>query len=315
MLRHRISRLCSSAALVGATAFATLVILPPAAMAHGSGGVSVSCSNQPTACTVAAQNPGSQDTGTGHSASGGGSTGNSGAASQTGTHGSGGSTGIPPMVCTDVPFFPVPANLASLGLHQPPGPGHWVLETCVTTVGAVLILPVPLWVPAGAAALPDPRVLAAQAVSKLAMPNPAIQSSPGGSAPQTVELPTWAWLPAAQWAPISATASVPGESVTATATPVAVTWSWGDGSSTMCQGPGTAYVAGVSNPAAASPNCGHTYRQTSANQPGHQFPVTATLAWSVAWNGGGQSGTFPNLTTTATAHWTVRQIQSLIVNQ
>jgi hypothetical protein len=37
-------------------------------------------------------------------------------------------------------------------------------------------------------------------------------------------LPTWLWL-AGGWAPTSATATVPGFSVTATATPTSVTWS------------------------------------------------------------------------------------------
>lgn len=170
------------------------------------------------------------------------------------------------------------------------------------------------WIPDGAPALPDPRVLAAQALSKLTLPTPVIQSSPGNGVPQTVELPTWAWLPRNQWASLSATASVPGESVTATATPLSVTWSWGDTTSTVCHGPGTAFVKGVSEPASASPDCGHTYRQTSARASNQQFAVTAVLAWSVVWSGGGQAGIFPNLTTTATAHWTVRQIQSLIVN-
>jgi hypothetical protein len=170
------------------------------------------------------------------------------------------------------------------------------------------------WILNGAPALPDPRVLAAQALSKITLPAPVIESSPGG-APQTVQLPTWTWLPSSQWAALSATASVPGESVTATATPITVTWSWGDGTSGVCHGPGTPYVMGLSDPAAASPDCGHTYHQTSATAPNQQFPVTATLAWTVTWNGGGTSGTFPNLTTAATTHWTVRQIQSLIVNR
>jgi hypothetical protein len=216
------------------------------------------------------------------------------------------------VTCTDAPFATTPQNAAAMQAAQPPGPGHWVVRTCSGPV----LMPTRIltWIPNGTPALPDPRVLAAQALSKLTLPTPVIESSPGGGAPQTVELPTWVWLPAAQWAPLSATASVPGESVTATATPIAVTWSWGDGTSTVCHGPGTPYVKGVSDPAAASPDCGHTYRQTSATAPDQQLQVTATIAWNVAWNGGGQSGAFPDLTTTATSHWTVRQIQSLIVN-
>ena len=320
MLNHRIPRPCSTIAVIAATALMALVCVPPAALAHGGGGVSVSCTDNPAACDLSAHAPGNGGPGTSgsqHAGRGGTGTGatGSGATGQSGTQAAGGYGGVPPMVCTDVPFLPLPADLASLGLRQPSGPGHWVLQTCVTTLGATLILPIPMWVPNGAPALPDPRVLAAQALAKLALPTPDIDSSPGGGVPQSVQLPTWAWLPSNQWAPRSATASVPGESVTATATPHSVTWTWGDGTNTVCHGPGTPYVKGLSDPAAASPDCGHTYRRTSAQVPGQQFPVTATLAFSVAWSGGGQSGTFPDLTTTATAHWTVRQIQSLTVNK
>jgi hypothetical protein len=297
----RIPRRPGLAALTVVLGAGLTIAAAPAARAGDIGGISANCSTAPAACTVSAQDPGSGGNGTGN------------AAAQTSPHTPGGS--VSPVTCTDTPYQITPQNAAVMHAAQPPGPGHWVVRRCIGTAPVQLLYYVLTWIPNGAPAVPDPRVLAAQAVSKLTLPTPAIESSPGGAAPQTVELPTWTWLPAAQWAPRSATASVPGESVTATATPIAVTWSWGDGSTTVCHGPGTPYVKGVSDPAAASPDCGHTYRQVSASQSGQQFPVTATLAWSVAWSGGGQSGTFPNLTTTATAHWTVRQIQSLIVNE
>ncbi len=299
MLNPRIHRHCRETTLAGATAAGMLLAAAPLAHADGYGGDGANCSNAPASCTVYAQNPGSQGSGSG------------GTTTQSGGQNSSGSPAA--LTCTDIPYAITAQNAAVLKAAQPSGPGHWVVRSC--SGPAYLPTRVVTWIPDGAPALPDPQVLAAQAVSKLAMPSPSIESSPGGAVPQTVELPTWAWLPAAQWTSLSATASVPGESVTATATPLAVTWSWGDGTSTLCHGPGTPYIKGQSDPAAASPDCGHTYRQTSAGQPGQQYPVTATLLWSVAWNGAGQSGTFPNLTTTATAHWTVRQIQSLIVNQ
>ncbi len=285
---------------IAATLAAVMMFAAAPARAHGQGGVSASCSSSPASCSVTAQDPG----GLGAGAAPGG----------TQVQGAGSASGGPPplVTCTDTPFMVTPQNADVLHAAQPSGPGHWVMRTCS---GPVLVpTRILTWIPNGAPAVPDPRVLAAQAVSKLTLPTPAIESSPGGGAPQTVQLPTWAWLPQAQWSQRSATASVPGESVTATATPISVTWAWGDGSSTVCHGPGTPYVKGVSDPAAASPDCGHTYHQTSAGQPGEQVAVTATLAWNVAWNGGGQNGVFSGLTTQTTAHWTVRQIESLIVN-
>jgi hypothetical protein len=293
--------LCYKLGLPAVLGGALLALTEAPAHADGyGGGVTASCTSTPAACTVSAHDPGSRGSGSSGSV----------------VHSGSGQTSASPaqvVTCTDAPFAITPHNAGVMQAAQPPGPGHWVVRTC--SGPALMPTRILTWIPNGAPALPDPRVLAAQALSKLTLPTPAIQSSPGGGAPQTVQLPTWAWLPRALWAPLSATASVAGESVTATATPISVTWSWGDGTSTVCSGPGTPYITGVSDPAAPSPDCGHTYHQTSATGVNQQFPVTATLAWSVAWSGGGASGTFPNLATTATAHWTVRKIQSLIINQ
>jgi hypothetical protein len=169
------------------------------------------------------------------------------------------------------------------------------------------------WQADGAPVLPDPAVLAAQAESKLALIKPEADSSPAIGLPQTVQLPTWTWMPRVLWLPVSATAAVPGESVTATATPAALSFSWGDGTSSTCQGPGTPYASGSTDPSLPSPTCGHTYRVTSAAAPGQQFQVTATLTWQITWVGGGQSGTFPDMTTIATARWTVQQVESVLV--
>ncbi|MGH3627953.1 MAG: hypothetical protein ACRDRL_11010 [Sciscionella sp.] len=299
--RIRIPRPPARLALSAATGAWLLLGATPAARAGDIGGIGASCTNTPAACTLSAQSPGNQGTGT---APGKGST----------KPGRGPTGGPPPAIaCTDAPYQVTAQNAGALKAAQPKGPGHWVIRTC--SGPALAPTRMLTWIPGGGRTLPDPRVLAVRALSKLSLPKPVIHSSPGGAVPQTVQLPTWAWLPKAQWARRSATASVPGESVTATATPLSVTWSWGDGTSTVCQGPGAAYVKGVSDPGAPSPDCGHTYRQTSAAGPNRQYPITATLAWAVAWSGAGQFGTFPNLTTTATTHWTVRQIQSLIVNQ
>jgi hypothetical protein len=57
-----------------------------------------------------------------------------------------------------------------------------------------------------------------------------------------------------------------------------------------------------------SPDCGHTYWRTSADQPGGVFDVTATITWRVVWTGLGSGGTFPNLTTTT--HIPVRVVEA-----
>lgn len=166
--------------------------------------------------------------------------------------------------------------------------------------------------PAGAAAvLPAPGVLAQLAVKYLQLPDPVIRSSPAPGALQLTRLPLWLWVAANVWQPQSKTAQVPGEAVTATATPVLAAWSMGDGKTVTCKGPGTAYAAG-DNPSAASPTCGYTYDQSSAGQPGGAYKVTVTITWDITWAGaGGAGGVLAPLQTVAAAQFQVAESQAL----
>lgn len=172
----------------------------------------------------------------------------------------------------------------------------------------------PIWIPDGqqpgaAPQLPTPAQLADRARRQLKLPTPTIAVSPAGT--QLVNLPAWLWLDGG-WADASATAAVPGISVTATATPVSVTWSMGDGAEVTCTGAGTPFRPG-GDPAAPSPDCGHTYGRSSAAQPGETFAVSATVHWTVTWAGAGQAGTFPDLTSTGAAAFRVAEAQALNV--
>ena len=155
-------------------------------------------------------------------------------------------------------------------------------------------------------------VVAQQAASQLNLDSPLIGTSPPAGSEQLVRLPTWLWVDPAGWQSQHATASVPGVSVTANAAPTSVTWTLGDGTTLTCRGPGTAFPAGV-DPTAASPDCGHTYTNTSAGQPGGTFTVTATVTWAITWAGGGQAGTLPALQTQATTTLRVVQSRAVIV--
>lgn len=155
---------------------------------------------------------------------------------------------------------------------------------------------------------PSPAQLAQQAYNQLRLPSLRIEANPTGE--QLVGLPTWLWLDHAGWDKVSATASVPGVSVTAVARPTSASWSMGDGASLTCAGPGTPFTAG-DNPRATSPDCGYTYRSSSAGQPDQAYPVSATVHWTVTWSGAGQGGTFPDLTTTSAAAFEVAESQAL----
>jgi hypothetical protein len=189
---------------------------------------------------------------------------------------------------------------------QPTESGAWYMVVC-SPDGKDPLTHGPVFVPDanGQPAL-SPEQVAQMARNRLSLPAPRIAANPVGD--QLVNLPTWLWL--SSWEPVSATASVPGVSVTAVATPTSVSWSMGDGSVVTCAGPGTPFRPG-GDPRAPSPDCGHTYRSSSANQPGQAFPVTATVHWTVTWSGAGQSGTFPDLTTTGNAAFRVAESQAL----
>ncbi len=133
---------------------------------------------------------------------------------------------------------------------------------------------------------------------------------------QVVGVPTWLWLDRTQWVPQTATVSVPGVVVTATATPVQVTWDPGDGNRLVaCNGPGTPFTD-RSDPDTASPDCGYIYRRPSKSQPDGQFTVQATIHWRVdrRAQGTGQQGVFPELVTTSTRQVEAREVQTLVVH-
>lgn len=198
-------------------------------------------------------------------------------------------------------------------LAQAPGQGGaWYTYQCSGQGVRDALYRAPVWIPdgqaPGAAPLPSPEELAQQARSQLRLPVPRIVSNPAGT--KLVNLPTWLWLDRGGWGARSATASVPGASVTAAATPASASWSMGDGTELTCTGPGTPFPADA-DPQAASPDCGHTYLRSSAGAPGQAFPTSATVHWTVTWSGMGAGGTFPDLTTSASAPFRVAEAQAL----
>ncbi|WP_111653404.1 hypothetical protein [Actinoplanes lutulentus] len=190
-----------------------------------------------------------------------------------------------------------PAIIEVLG-GQPAGEGGWYYRDCGDTEGYVG----PIWI-AGAPPVVSPEVLARQARAKLQLPDVVIELNPPGN--QLRYLPVWMALDQGSWATESATASVPGVSVTATARPVKATWSMGDGSGVTCAGPGTPWTPDV-DPEKPSPDCGHTYQSPGV------FTVLATVEWEVTWAGAGQSGTAAGLATSGQVEAQVQESKTLI---
>jgi hypothetical protein len=277
-------RVVSGAGLVALVAVVLLGLWQPAAQAGTGGGDpfgSVLCGQSYSpSCVVSAGSPGSTTTRTA------GTT-----VPQGGTAGSGGGCAG----TVNAQFGCVPAG-------------------CQVTLAT---LACPLGIPGAAdapGALPPPETLAQLAVRYLHLPGPVIRSSPAPGDLQLVYLPVWLWVNPAVWVPVSKTAAVPGERVTATATPVSVSWQMGDGATVTCHGPGTPYSA-TADPASVSPDCGYTYTSSSAGQPGAAYHVTATITWQIRWvAGGGAAGTLPPLFSAAAAAFRVAESQAINIS-
>lgn len=165
-----------------------------------------------------------------------------------------------------------------------------------------------VWIPDEQA--PGPPMLARVAISRLVLPAPVVELAPSPPAAQLVGLATWWWIPQELWRPRSASASVPGVTVTAVGRPVASVWRTGDGGRVTCAGPGVPYPGEA---LAREPDCGYIYRRSSAGQPGGTYPVTVTVTWEVTWSGGGMSGTAGPLFSTSTVDVAVAEVQAVIV--
>lgn len=156
-----------------------------------------------------------------------------------------------------------------------------------------------------------PADLAVRAVEQLDLRGPAIGTAPPSTATGLVGVPVWLWtaVSPSTWGPTSATASVPGLSVTATAKATRMVWDMGDGSTVTCTSPGTPYDRSYGG--VTSPTCGHVYARSSAGQPDEAYPVTATTTWEVSWSGGGASGVI-TVTRSSSTSLRVGELQVLV---
>lgn len=99
---------------------------------------------------------------------------------------------------------------------------------------------------------------------QLLLPAPDIHTSPH---PRTyVHIKTGLQVGQAAYSVKKATATVPDQTVTVTATPDHVTWNMGEGTTT-CR----------------AATCSYTYQRSSANQPNGKYAISATISWIISW--------------------------------
>jgi len=147
------------------------------------------------------------------------------------------------------------------------------------------------------------------------LPLPSIQTNPAPSA--FVNLPTWLWINASAWRPVSTVATLPGgNTTTAIATPVRVVWDMGNGETFSCGGPGTPYDSNMDLDQEET-DCSYTYDTSSAGQPSPSgdannsaYVVHATIVWQVRWTAPQTVGSVP-LETSAESTLRVEQIESI----
>jgi hypothetical protein len=199
---------------------------------------------------------------------------------------------VPCVVPDGAPERFAPSCLAGSGGVPEPGPGTTVVDAALEARGR-LILPVPA---------PSLR--------------PLLRF--GGRNGGVTGAPIWLWTNASHWSPggTPLTRRVQAGPVWATVSAAAVRMVWlpGDGSVVTCLTPGTP-LTDPSRGMSGSPDCGYTYRRTSANQSGGRYQVTISVTWAVTWVGSdGRSGALAPLTVATTFPYTVRQARAQLIS-
>ncbi|MFD0307596.1 hypothetical protein [Streptomyces sp. NPDC127119] len=159
------------------------------------------------------------------------------------------------------------------------------------------------WVDNGAPPPPDipqaitPEMLAQLAYAEIRVPSTKVELAPEGTT--KVNLPTWAWLDAADFKPVSVTASVPLLNVQATTTaePLSLKIEPGTADATTYPASGVcelngkqigeAYAKGKAN---ETPPCGVKYLRSSGDG---SYQLQATITWRIHWTGTGVAGEQP----------------------
>jgi hypothetical protein len=156
------------------------------------------------------------------------------------------------------------------------------------------------------------------------LPDPQPGSAPS-LAKTYVNLGTWFWTDASAWHEYSATAQIPGLSVTVYAKPTQLSFDPGDvavrgGSGqaevrsepAICAGPGEVWQPsdGDDKPS----DCMHTYLHSTSISPDGVWHGTMSITWTVWWTASnGEGGTLDPLTTSTEQDAIVKELQAIII--
>lgn len=150
------------------------------------------------------------------------------------------------------------------------------------------------------------------AAARRPLPLPGVHTSPPPGFDQLVNLPTWLWVD--NWAPMIGTASSPALTVTVTARPRNVYWRMGDGTPDEVCGQGTPWDPALREEQQSS-DCTHTYKRSSARQPGQRYSAVASMTWEVTWTAtNGESGSLGPAVRNQTFQMRVTEGQAVITS-
>ncbi|MFE7478568.1 ATP/GTP-binding protein, partial [Streptomyces sp. NPDC057575] len=124
--------------------------------------------------------------------------------------------------------------------------------------------------------------MARRAVDAMRLTGPKV-ASPRAAGRYVVGMPMWMWATrsTSSYGPTTAKATAGGVTVTATAKVSTIQWAMGDGTTVTCTGPGTPYTPDQGK--TLSPECGHRYERSAADQQDGRYKGTATATWTVTW--------------------------------
>ena len=132
-----------------------------------------------------------------------------------------------------------------------------------------------------------------------------------------VKTPTWFWVNALLWKPVSVTARVPTPrgilAVTTTATPETLEFSPGDGigDTVECDGPGLPWTAPLS--AVAKSDCQYEYVVPSSVRSDGVFRARLDTVWKITWSTNfGASGQLPDVRLGGTHSMRIRELQAVV---
>lgn len=233
----------------------------------------------------------------------------------------GGGPGVQNGVMTTNPYVPSPDLNLLLGALQAQCQAAPLVNPLVPCSS------IPPQQPSGAATpppAPPSIVLALSAWGQLVMPAPKPSRYPTGVLTESghpytvVNANTWFWTDPATFQPVSKTVTAGAVWGTATATPVSLTFTPGDGSHPVtCKGPGQAWQPNdqVWLPPANPQGCSYRYPNSSLGVGGDdQVTATYTITWTVTWTGSdGTSGAFNGMQTQSASRFAVAEAQTVVV--